>query len=208
MSILVTAPRFNLSAAESELADFRTWLATTPYSREKEIVAKLKSLSALCPLIGMYDGSKYPTDQKFEFEIQGVFCADFIAGNAATRHFVLVEFEGAEKNSIFGPTRTNQMRNWGSQIQHGFGQIADWSWAKNESQHSRIFQSALGVDESSESYVLICGRQSSFIDHERSRLFWRHRMTSIANCRILFQTYDDLVEHFESTLDFVRSFSR
>jgi hypothetical protein len=207
MSVLVSTPAFNLRDAELELVDFRSWLATTGFANEKTIVTKLKSLPALCPLIGIYDGSKYPTVQKFEFEIQGVVRADFVAGNLSTRHFVLVEFEGAEKNSIFGPGGTKQMRNWGSQIQHGFSQIADWSWAKNESQHSRIFQSALGVDESSESYVLICGRQSSLVDHEQSRLFWRHRKTSIAGRRILFQTYDDLAEHFESALDFVRSFS-
>jgi len=207
MSVLASAPAFNLRDAELQLADFRAWLKATPYCNESKIVTKLESLPALCPLIGMYDGSKYPTVQKFEFEIQGVFRADFVAGNLVTRHFVLVEFEGAEQNSVFGPGGTNQMRYWGNQIQHGFSQIADWSWAKNDSQHSRIFQSALGVDESSETYVLICGRLRSLVDHEQSRLFWRHRKTSIANCRILFQTYDDLAEHFESALDFARSFS-
>jgi Domain of unknown function (DUF4263) len=134
-----------------------------------------------------------------------MFRADFIAGSPSRKEYVLVEFEGAEEYSIFGPSGTNQMRHWGSQIQHGFSQIADWSWAKNESQHSRIFQAALGVDESTESHVLICGRDSSLIDHERSRLLWRHSKTAIAGCRVLFQTYDDLAEHFESALDFVRS---
>lgn len=204
MSILVRSPRFSLAAAEAELSALRHWLTATPYCGEREVVARLKSLPALCPLMGMYDGRRYPTAQKFEFEIGGVFRADFIAGHG--RHFVLIEFEGAEENSIFGPGGTHQMRHWGQQIQHGFSQIADWSWAKNESQQSRIFQSAIGVDQSTETYVLVCGRDSSLVGHERSRLMWRHGKTSIANCRILFQTYDDLIQHFESTLDFARSY--
>lgn len=155
--------------------------------------------------MGTYDGSRYPSFQKFELEIQGVFRADYVARHE--RHLVLIEFEGAEAHSIFGPGGTNQMRHWGRQIQHGFSQIADWSWAKNESQQSRIFQSALGTEDFTETYVLICGRDGSLVDHERSRLLWRHGKTSIANCRILFQTYDDLAQHFESILDFVRSYA-
>ncbi|HET8997717.1 MAG TPA: Shedu anti-phage system protein SduA domain-containing protein, partial [Acetobacteraceae bacterium] len=170
MSVLLPAPHFELSQAESQLLQFRAWLNETPYAIEQVATKRLRSLPALCPLLGMYDGRKYPTVQKWEFEIQGVFRADFIAGNPARKEFVLVEFEGAEQHSIFGPSGTNQMRNWGDQIEHGFSQIADWTWAKNESQHSRIFQAALGADESVESYVLICGRDSSLIDHERSRL--------------------------------------
>jgi Domain of unknown function (DUF4263) len=205
MPILEPAPSFNLKAAENELGQFRTWLKDNADATERVAVTQLKSLPALCPLLGMYDGRKYPTVQKWEFEIQGVFRADFVAGNPARKEFVLVEFEGAKEHSIFGPSGTNQMRNWGSQVQHGFSQIADWSWAKNESQHSGIFQSALGADDSTESYVLVCGRDSSLMGHERSRLLWRHSKTAIAGCRVLFQTYDDLAEHFESCLDFVRS---
>ena len=205
MAVLKPTPKFDLALAESQLASYRTWLKGNPYTIEKLIVDKLKSLPALCPLIGMYDGKKYPVSQKWEFSIQGVVRADFVAGSSQRGEFVFVEFEGAEENSIFGPSGTQQMRNWATQIQHGFSQIADWSWAKNEAQHSRIYKSTLGADESTESYVLICGRDSSLIDYERSRLFWRHTSTQVGGRRVLFQTYDDLAEHFESTLDFFRS---
>ena len=205
MPVLQPVPNFDLAAAEAQLLVYRTWLKDHPYAIEKRVLETIRSLPALCPLIGMYDGRKYPVSQKWEFQIQGIVRADFVAGNSLTGEFVFVEFEGAEAHSIFGPSGTNQMRNWGNQIQHGFSQIADWSWAKNESQHSRIYQSTLGAAESTESYVLVCGRDSSFIDHERSRLFWRHTKTAMAGCRVLFQTYDDLAEHFESVLIFARS---
>lgn len=133
------------------------WLCETPFRPETEMVAKLKTFPALCPLMGMYDGSRYPSFQKFELEIQGVFRADYVARHE--RHFVLIEFEGAEAHSIFGPGGTNQMRHWGRQIQHGFSQIADWSWAKNESRQSRIFQSALGTEDFTETYVLLWARR-------------------------------------------------
>lgn len=205
MSVLAGSPRFSLAAAEAQLSALREWLGATPYCGEREIVAKLRTFPALCPLMGMYDGRRYPMVQKFEFEIAGVFRADFVAGHG--HHFVLIEFEGAERHSIFGPGGSRQMRHWGRQIQRGFSQIADWSWAKNEAQQSRIFQSALGVDQSTETYVLICGRDASLVGHEKSRLMWRHGKTTIASCRILFQTYDDLIQHFESTLDFARSYA-
>ncbi len=194
-----------MDAAQSDLAEFRNWLNAHTYFKEKDVVAKLKSLPALTPLIGMYDGRTYPSVQKFEFEIQGVFRADFVAGVPGKRHFILVEFEGGEPHSIFGPGGTQQMRNWGRHIQHGFSQIADWSWAKNDSQHSLIYKSAFGVDDSHETYVLICGRNGSLAGYERSRLLWRNSKTSISNCRVLFQTYDDLAEHFETVLNFYRS---
>ena len=74
---------------------------------------------------------------KHEFELQGVFRADYLAGSRHRRHFTFVEFEGGEEHSLFGSGSTNQMRDWGRQIQHALGQIVDWSWALNDAQRSR-----------------------------------------------------------------------
>ncbi|PPQ37650.1 hypothetical protein [Rhodopila globiformis] len=62
MAIFLEAPRFNLSIVAQQLAEFRAWLATHRYFKEKDVVAKLRSLGALCPLLGAYDGKKYPTE--------------------------------------------------------------------------------------------------------------------------------------------------
>ena len=100
MPVLTSAPKFDLGAAENQLLSYRKWLKDHSYAIEKDVVAKLKSLPALCPLIGMYDGRKYPKRQKWEFQIQGVFRADFIAGDPSRGEFVLVEFEGAENTAF------------------------------------------------------------------------------------------------------------
>jgi len=38
---------------------------------------------------------------KFEFGVRGLFRSDLVIGNDASRKFVLVEFEGGQRNSIF-----------------------------------------------------------------------------------------------------------
>ncbi len=110
MPVLEPAPNFDLAAAEVQLLSYRMWLKDHPFTIEKHAVATLRSLPALSPLIGMYDGRKYPVSQKWEFQIQGVIRADYVAGTSSTGEFVFVEFEGAQEHSIFGPSGTNQMR--------------------------------------------------------------------------------------------------
>jgi hypothetical protein len=192
--------------ADDELDNFKIWFQQHQWFTEREVVSELRKYIHLCSLMG-YLGSHpaIPDLYKYEFTIQGVFRTDYVAGNSRTRHFVLVEFEGGAENSIFGPGRTNQMRNWGNQIQHGFSQIADWSWAKNDNQHTETYQNAFGFDRITETYVLICGRDDSMNNTERSRLSWRSDKTIMSGSKILFMTFDDLVIHFEGVLDIFRS---
>lgn len=205
MSLLRDVPKFDLNTAEAELGDFRAWLSSNSNFSETAVSKKLKSYFILPPLMGMYGSNGYPKRAKFEFALVGVFRADYVAGIPSKKEFVLVEFESGEANSIFNSSKTNQMRNWGSPLQRGFSQISDWSWAKNDSQKSSIFQSAFECPEFQETYVLICGRKHDLIDTEPSRLFWRHQKTTISGSKVLFQTYDDLAEFFESCLDIFRS---
>ena len=193
------------SKADDELRLFKTWFAAQTFFAESAVIQQLRCHSNLCPLLAFLGGVVKPDVHKHEFEIQGVFRADYVVGDAVAKKFVLVEFEGGDRHSIFGPKSTNQMRHWGNDLQRGFSQISDWSWAKNDNQHTRTFQNAFGCDQMQETYLLVCGKDESLSDAEKSRLLWRHDKTIISGSKILFMTYDDLVLHFEAMLDIYRS---
>jgi len=192
-------------AADLELSDFKGWLKRHHSFSEREVVAVLKRYHHLCALIGHIGTIGRPNVAKFEFEFLGILRADYVVGNTANGKFVLVEFEGGSDHSIFGPGHTNQLRHWSRELERGFSQIVDWSWAKNDGQHTHTYKNAFGCSEVIESYVLICGRDHSLSHPERSRLLWRNDKTIIAGAKIYFFTYDDLVLHFDSVLDLYRA---
>jgi Shedu protein SduA, C-terminal len=113
--------------------------------------------------------------------------------------------KGGEEHSIFGPSGTNQMRDWSTQLHHGFGQIVDWSWAKNDNQHTEVYKNAFGCERVSELYVLICGRQDSMSKIECGRLEWRSDKTIVGGAKVLCMTYDELVSFFDATLGIWRT---
>jgi hypothetical protein len=196
----------NLRAAEQEFADFKTWIDANKRFSETAVVRELKQYPNLTALFGyLKNGIGKPNAYKYEFTIQGVFRADLVVGNSGSGDFVLVEFEGGEEHSIFGPSGTNQMRDWSTQLHHGFGQIVDWSWAKNDNQHTEVYKNAFGCERVSELYVLICGRQDSMSKIECGRLEWRSDKTIVGGAKVLCMTYDELVSFFDATLGIWRT---
>lgn len=197
--------RLDVRAAEQEFGEFKSWIAANNRFSETAVIKELKDRRHLSCLIGYLEsGIGKPNVYKYEFAIQGVFRADLVVGNSDLRKFVLVEFEGAEENSIFGPNKTNQMRDWSKQLQRGFSQIVDWSWAKNDNQHTEVFKNAFGCERMTELYVLVCGRANSMDRAETSRLQWRSDKTIIGGAKVLCMTYDDLVSFFDGTLEMAR----
>jgi hypothetical protein len=200
VSILIPL-NLDLDTAEQEFAKFRRWIDANGRFSERAVLTELKQYPHLTALLGyLMSGLGKPNVYKYEFEIQGVFRADLVVGNSISANFVLVEFEGGEDYSLFGPSGTNQMRDWGRQLQHGFGQIVDWSWAKNDSQHTDIYKNAFGCERVSQLYVLVCGRQDSMSKVEANRLQWRSDKTIIGGEKVLCMTYDDLVAFLDGTL--------
>ena len=166
---------------------------------------ELKRHTHLCLLMSFLGTHGRPDLHKHEFEIQGMFRADYVAGSSTTRHFTLVEFEGGQTNSLFGPGGTNQMRDWGNQVRHALGQAVDWSWALNDAQHSKTLQNAIGFPEFGKTYVVVCGRNQTMDATEMSRLSWLSDHCTVSDSKALFMTYDDLILHFEAELDVYRA---
>jgi hypothetical protein len=193
--------RLDVSRAKSQLGEFKQWLADHAEFDEKEAMVELRSRLDLCLLIQVAVGRGAPDRFKFEMEIQGAFRADLVVGSATLAHFVMVEFEGGRKNSLFKRGKT-RLPEWGQQIQRAFGQVSDWSWAKNDNQKSDLYRDAFGLTHMSETYLVVCGR-SMFVDPvSYSRLHWRSTKTMIASCPIYVWTYDDLCAQAKATLDF------
>ncbi len=203
-SILSDVP-LNYSQAEADLDQFRNWIGKNRPFKERAVVQELKKYEHLCLLMSFLGTQGRPHLFKHEFEIQGVFRADYIAGSSHTRHFTLVEFEGGEENSLFGPGSTNQMRDWGRQVHHALGQIVDWSWALNDAQHNRTLHNAIGFAEFSRTYVVVCGLDQMMDETEKSRLAWLSDHCTVSDAKVLFVTFDDLVLHFEGQLDVYRA---
>ncbi|MEH3148427.1 MAG: DUF4263 domain-containing protein [Methylobacterium frigidaeris] len=137
--------RLNHARAAEQLDAFKHWLDAHDTFGEREVVAELRSKLDLCLLIQFAVGKGPPDRYKHEMTIQGAFRADFVVGCTTRAHFVLVEFESGERNSLF-KRGTNQMRDWAPSIQHAFSQVSDWSWAKNDNQKSDLYRNAFGAD--------------------------------------------------------------
>jgi len=197
--------KLNFINAERQLDEFKNWLVAHNEFDERSVVNELKSRTDLCLLIQLAAGKGHPDCYKHQFTLQGIFRADLVIGATKERHFVLVEFEAGEKSSIFNQKKgTAQIRDWGAPLQHAFSQVSDWSWAKNDSQKSIIFQNAFGMPLTSETYLIVCGRSEFLNEVDKSRLHWRSEKTTIAASPIRFWTYDDLYQNCSDSMSAYR----
>jgi hypothetical protein len=202
----LSAVSLDFAQADRELDEYKNWLDANAEFPEIRVVEYLKSRRDLCLLIQLAAGKGRPNRYKHEFNLQGAFRADLVVGSTSSRHFVLVEFEGGTRSNIFNQKRgTAQLRDWGNEIQHAFSQVSDWTWARNDSQHSDLYRNAFGLDHFSETYLVVCGRVAFLSPPERARLHWRSEKTMIASCSIRFWTYDDLYVEASAALDVWRA---
>lgn len=205
--MLQPTPALDKRAVREQLESFRSWLLATRFFNERDGVEALRRHERLLPLIGMYGlHSPYPDKHRLEVSLAGYFRADYIAGRPGRfGRFVLCEFEGAEETSLFRRSGTVAMRAWSREVEHGLSQVVDWSWLKNDQQHSVAYRQAFESDHVVETYVVVCGRFDGLGALELSRLHWRSNKSSIATDLVLLQTWDDLADHFEAILDVLDS---
>lgn len=193
--------------AESELAELKSFLQSNQTFSETAIIAELKKRLHLSSLIGsLIPGVKKPNRYKFEFSISGVFRADLVVGSSDQRAFVFVEFEDGNRNSLFGPGRTNQLRDWSRRLEHGFGQLIDWAWAIQDGKKTTLFRNAFGCDLAKAEFLLVCGRDSEMDQAERERFDWRSTNITVAGTRATTLTFDGLFSFLEAQIEAINSF--
>ncbi len=132
-----------------------------------------------------------PDLYKFEFAIKGLFRADFVVGNHKSRKFVLVEFEDGMDDSLF-KGGTAQYRYWSPRLEHGFGQIIDWAWAKHSHPTDAVFTNSFNGRVSDDCYVVICARSPRPGSLEEQRFDFR-RSLKLQGITFQLYTYDDMI---------------
>jgi hypothetical protein len=196
----------NFKTAEKELAEFDAFLHQNAHFSERQVVTELKRRVHLSCLIGHLSAGVPRADvYKFEFQILGAFKADLVVGNMKTKRFVFVEFESGQVNSLFGPRKTNQMRDWSREIGHGFGQLVDWGWALDDAAISKIFENAIGCEDIAPQFLLVCGRDQTMDTVENGRFSWRSRKVTLSGRQATTLTYDGLLLFFRSTIEAVKT---
>jgi len=191
---------FDLNAADLQLQSFKGWLAGKTFIGEKEIVAEIAARPQMACLLGAVLGIPPADLIKFELSMKGIFRTDLVLGNDHARTFALIEFEPAEKTSLF-KRGTAQYRCWGSPLEHGFGQIVDWAWVRDDHPNDTILHSTFGGAIAKSAFAAICGRDAG-IDGamEQSRFDHHRHLVTIAGHSAQIMTYDDMVQKMDETL--------
>ncbi|CAH0283399.1 hypothetical protein SRABI05_04281 [Agrobacterium fabrum] len=133
-----------------------------------------------------------------EFGIKGLFRADYVVGNHKARKFVLVEFESANSDSIFRGG-TKNYRYWSKDLEHGFGQIIDWAWAKQSAPTDPMFTNAFRGKVVDDCYVVVCGRRPDVGTIEEGRFDFRKSL-NMGKINFQLYTYDDMVDAISDNL--------
>ncbi len=189
---------FDATTADAELSSFKAWVSPRNYFSETDVVKEIKARPQMACLLAFTILMPSPDLHKFEFNIQGLFRADFVVGNNAARKFVLVEFENGQNDSLF-KGGTSNYRYWSSRLEHGFGQIIDWAWVKHIYPMDPIFKRSFQGRIVDSCYVVVCGRSPDAGSLEESRFDFRR---SIKMNGIDFQlyTYDDMINAMSDNL--------
>lgn len=192
--------QFNLSDADVQLTTFKTWLATQKFVGETSIVTEIKTRPHMACLLASTLGLEAPDMIRFELSLKGMFRTDLVLGNNGARKFGLIEFEDAMENSIFKKT-TGQYRSWAPRIEHGFSQIVDWAWVRQDHPHDTVLVNGFGGAITTSSYAVICGRDTSLADDvERKRFAHRRSSLKVEGHPALVLTYDEMVRAMEDSM--------
>ncbi len=163
---------FEATEADLQLASFKAWMSARDYFSETDVVKQIASRPQMACLLVFAILMPAPDLIKFEFGIKGLFRADLAIGNHKSRKFVLIEFEDGQENSLFkGGTR--KYRYWSPRLEHGFGQVVDWGWAKHSHPSDVAFTNSFGGNVLDDCYVVVCGRNPPAGSLEEQRFDFR-----------------------------------
>ena len=191
--------KFSAAQAAAELASFKTWMSEHTYFVEKEVVAQVTARRQMACLLGYTILMPAPDLIKFEFGVKGLFRADLVIGNDKSRKFVLVEFEDGKQDSLFrGGTRS--YRYWSPRLEHGFGQVLDWGWAKHTHPNDVAFTNSFGGKVLDDCYAVICGRNPTPGSLEDERFDFRRTRLHLSGVPLQLYTYDNMIDAMDDNL--------
>lgn len=194
----------NPAKGRTQWNEFSTLLANkTTLSEQKDVLPFFKNRKDLSLLICNYfPNIKKPDRFAHEFEIYGDFVADLIVGDSTTKHYLLVEFENGEPNSVFKTKGKKATPDWAPRFESAHSQLADWLWKLEDMRSTADFQNTFGSRRATFQALIVIGKGMNLSDQEVDRLKWRTSRTKIDSNTIECVSFDELsvdLNHWLST---------
>ena len=178
----------------AQWSEFSTLLATrATLSEQKDVLPFFKSRKDLSLLICNYfPNIKVPDRFAHEFEIYGDFVADLVVGDSKSKHYLLIEFENGESDSIFKKKRNKSTPDWAPRFESAHSQVVDWLWKLEDMRSTADFQSSFGCRRATFQALIVIGKGMNLSDQEIDRLKWRTSRTKIDSNTIECVSFDEL----------------
>ncbi|PFS62769.1 hypothetical protein COK41_14920 [Bacillus cereus] len=197
-----TVGQIDIAVARKEYDDFKQKIESKTDLKEREDILSFlrdaKQLPFLIPSFLWQDWDLYAREKP----IVDDFVTDLVVGKSKETKFILIEFENANKDSIFVQRKRN-LKYWGDRFNDALGQITDWFWRIDEltEYEKRKFFKIDSINYLDYEGLIIIGRDSYFDDEDdQRRLFWRARCTLINSRPFRVMTYDTLLNKMGETL--------
>lgn len=192
----------DLAAYRRELSEFRQLLdSRDELAERRDILPFFAKRPHLSSEIGKINGYLANPDRLArEFSFFTDFTADLAIRDSTNSAVMLVEFEDAQKTSIFKTVGSRNRPEWSPRFEHGFSQIVDWLWKLHGQQFTSEFEHTFGAKNAPVMALLVIGRSKHLSLLEKERLNWRARHVSVNNTPINYLTYDELCDTLERKL--------
>jgi hypothetical protein len=200
----LTAHIFDPANGRAQWNEFSNLLATKPnLSENKDVLPFFKSRKDISLLICNYfPRIKTPDRFAHEFEIYGDFVADLIVGDSTSKHYLLIEFENGEPDSVFKKKGKKATPDWAPRFESAHSQLIDWLWKLEDMRSTADFQNTFGGRRASFQGLIVIGKNMLLSDQELDRLKWRTTRTKIDSNTIECVSFDELssdIDHWLKT---------
>lgn len=203
---------------ELEALRFDSRLCKTELNKFQKLLSKKDTLAEANDILPFFKRNKYllasiasyhPKVSRFdrtanELSLFGNFVSDAVVGDSKNKAYCFIEFEGANKTSIF-----NQKKRlkpvWGTKLTEGLMQLADWFWTLDKYTESSDFEDKFGCRNIHYIGLLIIGRDKFIQPTEEKRWFWFQDSLQINSKKIICLTYDQLLNDLQNRLNMYSS---
>lgn len=187
---------FAPSNGRLEWNEFSSLLAATPtLSEQKDVLPFFKSRKDLSLLICNYfPRIKTPDCFAHEFQIYGDFVADLVVGDSKTNHYLLIEFENGEPDSVFKTKGKKATPDWAPRFESAHSQLVDWLWKLEDMRSTADFQNTFGSRRATFQGLIVIGKDMQLSAQEVDRLKWRTSRTKIDSNTVECVSFDELSE--------------
>jgi hypothetical protein len=132
-----------------------------------------------------------PNALAHEYQLNDQFRPDLVVGDYEARKYVLVEFEAAQKDSIFRQGGGKATTEWSPRYEHAFSQLVDWFHMLDGEEGGRGFETAFGGRDAQFQGLIVIGRDQHLSPDDRSRLNWRSDHVRVDSHNISCVTFDE-----------------